>query len=237
MINSILSYEFRALRIIFSRFFQNYFSLIVVLVGITFASATIVLIPVIGLFINSYLITYVETGKSDILASFKKANLTFDRFLSIIITSSLATVIKAVGFAFFYIPGLIFSYTLAPVSYLITTNDTIKTSDVIEQSFNKMKGHKIKLFLLEALNLVVPFFIMVTLSGVFLLISTVTDQPFFLVFSFLIQAAYFVSLPLLFMASQLSKIMLFKDVFKGSEKQKDDSNVKNQKKQIILDRI
>jgi hypothetical protein len=237
MKNSILTYEIRALRIIFSRFLKNYFSLFVVLLGITFAAATIVLIPVIGLFFNSYLITYVETGKSNIISSFKKANITFDRFLSILITGSLVGVIKSVGYTLFYVPGLIFSYALAPSKYLITINDKIKTSEVIEYCFKYMKGQKLKLFLLTILNVIVPFLIALVLGGISLLIYFNTNSSFFLVLGVFIVIVYFVSFPLLQMASQLSRIMLFKDAFKGTELIKDESNIKTQKKEITLERI
>jgi hypothetical protein len=235
MENSIFVYELRALKIVFSRFFRNYFGLVVVIIGISISYLTIILIPVANLFITSYFINYVETGKSNIMQSFKKTNLTVDRFLSLLITGSLKGVIKLVGYTLFYFPGLIFSYALAPVSYLFTVNENIKTSEVIEYSFKYMKGQKMRLFLLGILNSIIPLLIVGLLAGVSFLIYYNNGEVFFLGFSIFIAITYIISFPLLFIASNLSKIMLFKNAFKGIELQKEATVIKTSKKEIKLE--
>jgi hypothetical protein len=237
MNNSIIAYELRALNIVFSRFFRNYFGLIVVILGSGISILTVVLIPVLSLFLTSYFINYVETGKSNIMESFKKTNLTFDRFLSLIITGSLVGVIKLVGYTIFYFPGLVFSYALAPKNYLITVNENIKTSEVIELSFKYMKGHKFRLFLLGVLNTFVPIFIVILFGGISFLIYYNTGSNIFLVITITIVIIYVISLPLIFIATQLTRIMLFKNAFKGAELPKVTSVIKTSKKEINLEPI
>jgi hypothetical protein len=100
-----------------------------------------------------------------------------------------------------------------------------------------MKGQKIRLFLLTVLNLIVPFILALTTSAISFAIYYNFNSPFFLLIGVLFVIIYFVSFPLLQMASQLSRIMLFKDAFKGTELIKEESNSKTQKKEITLERI
>lgn len=65
------------------------------------------------------------------------------------ITMALKNLFVALGFLFFLIPGIIVSYGMEMVPYILADNPGMGIMDVIKASWNMMKGHKWELFVLD----------------------------------------------------------------------------------------
>lgn len=65
------------------------------------------------------------------------------------ITMALKNLFVALGFVFLIIPGLIVSYGMELVPYILADNPGMGIMDVIRTSWNMMKGHKWELFVLD----------------------------------------------------------------------------------------
>lgn len=65
------------------------------------------------------------------------------------ITMALKNLFVALGFICFIIPGIIVSYGMELVPYILADNPGMGIMDVIRASWNMMKGHKWELFVLD----------------------------------------------------------------------------------------
>ncbi len=65
------------------------------------------------------------------------------------ITMALKNLFVALGFICFIIPGIIVSYGMELVPYILADNPGMGIMDVIKASWNMMKGHKWELFVLD----------------------------------------------------------------------------------------
>ena len=65
------------------------------------------------------------------------------------ITMALKNLFVALGFVFLIIPGVIVSYGMELVPYILADNPGMGIMDVIRASWNMMKGHKWELFVLD----------------------------------------------------------------------------------------
>ena len=74
---------------------------------------------------------------------------TYKNYLNALVAYVLYGVIIAVGYFLFIIPGIIFTYMLSQVFYIIADNPQIGAIDILKKSTQMMKGYKWKLFCLH----------------------------------------------------------------------------------------
>ena len=74
---------------------------------------------------------------------------TYKNYLNALVAYVLYGVIIAVGYILFVIPGIIFTYMLAQIFYLLADNPQIGAVEVLKKSAEMMKGYKWKLFCLH----------------------------------------------------------------------------------------
>lgn len=74
---------------------------------------------------------------------------TYKNYLNALVAYVLYGVIIAVGYFLFIIPGIIFTYMLSQVFYIIADNPQIGAVDILKKSTQMMKGYKWKLFCLH----------------------------------------------------------------------------------------
>lgn len=74
---------------------------------------------------------------------------TYKNYLNALVAYVLYGVIIVVGYFLFIIPGIIFTYMLSQVFYIIADNPQIGAIDILKKSTQMMKGYKWKLFCLH----------------------------------------------------------------------------------------
>lgn len=115
-----------------------------------------------GLGTLSFLLTLFLFGPLEVSGrNFFKKNLTekaeldelnrgfVPKYWNNMITMALKNLFVALGFVFLIIPGLIVSYGMELVPYILADNPGMGIMDVIKASWNMMKGHKWELFVLD----------------------------------------------------------------------------------------
>lgn len=74
---------------------------------------------------------------------------TYKNYLNALVAYVLYGVILVVGYFLLVIPGIIFTYMLSQIFYIIADNPQIGAIDILKKSTAMMKGHKWKLFCLH----------------------------------------------------------------------------------------
>ena len=74
---------------------------------------------------------------------------TYKNYLNALVAYVLYGVILVVGYFLFIIPGIIFTYMLSQIFYLLADNPQIGAVEVLKKSAEMMKGYKWKLFCLH----------------------------------------------------------------------------------------
>lgn len=74
---------------------------------------------------------------------------TYKNYLNALVAYVLYGVIIVVGYFLFIIPGIIFTYMLSQIFFIIADNPQIEAIDILKKSTQMMKGHKWKLFCLH----------------------------------------------------------------------------------------
>lgn len=74
---------------------------------------------------------------------------TYKNYLNALVAYVLYGVILVVGYFLFIIPGIIFTYMLSQIFFIIADNPQIEAIDILKKSTQMMKGHKWKLFCLH----------------------------------------------------------------------------------------
>ncbi|MBQ6495078.1 MAG: DUF975 family protein [Bacilli bacterium] len=113
--------------------------------SITVPSSTVVkstllniLVGVVSGGYTKYILDFVRNGKFDtntIIETIK------EKWLNLLIAETLVSIIVAVGFALFVIPGIILTLAYAFVTYLVIDTD-VSGSDSLKKSREMMKGYK-----------------------------------------------------------------------------------------------
>ena len=106
------------------------------------------LMSILGGIINAgyikYIVNFVRTGKFD---SNDIINTVKNKWVDILISVALTTVIVAVGYALFVIPGIILSFAYTLAVFLVIDKD-VKGQDSLKKSREIMRGHKFECFVL-----------------------------------------------------------------------------------------
>ena len=74
---------------------------------------------------------------------------TYKNYLNALVAYVLYGVILVVGYFLFIIPGIIFTYMLSQIFFIIADNPQIEAIDILKKSTQMMKGYKWKLFCLH----------------------------------------------------------------------------------------
>jgi len=97
-----------------------------------------ILVGVVSGGYTKYILDFVRNGKFDtntIIETIK------EKWLNLLIAETLVSIIVAVGFALFVIPGIILTLAYAFVTYLVIDTD-VSGSDSLKKSREMMKGYK-----------------------------------------------------------------------------------------------
>ena len=149
---SIFSYHKEAYALAFSRIIPTYFIFVFILLMTLFAFSMPVLLPLVSMLSVLYLMRFKKAKRSDLKETVEGLDITINQYLILLITVFVKRVIITTGYVLFIVPGIIFSYALAPIAFLFANNQNYKSSEVIKTSIDGMKGYKFKLFLLTLLG-------------------------------------------------------------------------------------
>lgn len=82
-----------------------------------------------------------NAGKNTLFDGFKSG-----KYGRLFTTLLIGTLIEAVGFALFIIPGIILALMYSQVCFIMKDDENIKNMDALKLSADMMKGHKMELF-------------------------------------------------------------------------------------------
>ena len=219
---SVFNFHGEAYKIFFRNFFSNYFNYLVFGVFVLIASLNIILLPIVLLINTAYFVTFSERRGANLRGTIKNLDMDVNRYLNLFLISGLKRAVILTGYVLFLIPGIIFSFGLAPVSYNIIKKPDAKASEALMASWNSMKGFKWSYFaflLVGYLPLLIYLLIMYLLWWNFIPIT----NP--LLFSFLILLGL-ILIPAFLAELQLSKILFFDYI--SSEKTYSQNNFDTQ---------
>ena len=88
-----------------------------------------------------------------------------NRMATVILSAIVKAIILAIGSILFFIPGIIFSYMLRPLSFIIRDKTETSAFSAISMSIKLMKGHKLELFKID-LSLILWYLLNVITLGI-----------------------------------------------------------------------
>lgn len=135
-----------AFKISFLRLYKNIFKLLFFFVVTSFSAFSFILLPFALLAYEAMIHSLIRDGDVDFTYIISKLKMKWETYFGILIATSLSGVIIIAGFSLFIIPGIILTYALAPLIYVLLTNSEITGGEAVMYSINTMKGNKVKLF-------------------------------------------------------------------------------------------
>lgn len=73
----------------------------------------------------------------------------YDKFLNIAIVSAISSILVSIGYFLLVIPGIYLTLSFALAPYLMMKDKNLDPIEALKQSFNKMNGHRLDLFVFE----------------------------------------------------------------------------------------
>ena len=201
---NFVQYHVEAYKLVFKKGLMNLVKLLLFSVILILSLAVPVLTPIAMIASVSFFKAFLEKGEADLFETLKGVDMTADRYLRLLIASLLQIVVIAAGFALFFIPGIIFAFSLAPLFYIITEKPDMTTSEAFKSSFEVMNGNKVNLFMLRLLGAVVPL-------GISLVIAIFARLVPFI--GMILSLGYVLIMPLIFAEIMIVDIMFFKEIF------------------------
>lgn len=198
-----VNYHIEAYKLVFKKGFMNFVKLLLFSVILVISLVIPVLTPIALIASVSFFKAFLEKGEADLFETLKGVDMTADRYLRLLIAALLQVSIMLAGYFLFFIPGVIFTFALAPLFYIITLHPDITTSEAFKSSFDMMNGNKFNLFILRLLGAVVPF-VMSLVIAIFARLVPIIGAIFSL--------AYVVVLPLIFAEIMIVDMMFFRDL-------------------------
>jgi uncharacterized membrane protein len=159
MKKSSFAYIQQAFTIVRRNFKKNWFPLLFMFTATSIATISVVLAPFAPLILIGSVLQLIHEGELKLENILSDIKITFDRFFTLFVLNGLVAVIILTGFTLFIIPGIILSYSLAPVFYLALKHPNLDPGTLIKQSMAMMQGHKMRYFFL---NLVTALFVGLT---------------------------------------------------------------------------
>lgn len=178
MYKNSFGYFKESFNIVRKKFKKNWFSILFMFIATSVSSLTIVLAPFAPMILIGTVVQLIQGDDiqlNDVLANIK---FTFDKFFSLFVLNSFVFVIILTGYTLFIIPGIILSFSLAPVYYLAFKNPDADAGSVIKQAMELMKGHKMRFFKLQLLVGVLTYLYLAV--GFFLNVIPILGQIIFL---------------------------------------------------------
>lgn len=198
-----VNYHIEAYKLVFKKGFMNFVKLFLFSVILVISLVIPVLTPIALIASVLFFKAFLEKGEADLFETLKGVDMTADRYLRLLIAALLQIAIMLAGYFLFVIPGVIFTFALAPLFYIITLNPDITTSDAFKSSFDMMNGNKLNLFLLRLLGAVIPMVISLIISGV---------ARFVPIIGGILGLAYMIVLPLIFAEIMIVDMMFFREI-------------------------
>lgn len=203
-----VNYHVEAYKLVFKKGFMNFVKLLLFSVILVISLMIPVLTPIALIASVSFFKAFLEKGEADLFETLKGVDMTADRYLRLLIAALLQLAIMAAGYFLFVIPGVIFTFALAPLFYIITLHPDITTSEAFKSSFDMMNGNKLNLFLLRLLGAVIPMIISIFISGV---------ARFMPIIGGILGLVYLIVLPLIFAEIMIVDMMFFRDISKPKD--------------------
>lgn len=200
-----LNYHIEAYKLVFRKGFMNFVKLFLFSVILVISLAMPVLTPIALIASVSFFKAFLEKGEADLFETLKGVDMTADRYLRLLIAALLQFAIMLAGYFLFVIPGIIFTFALAPLFYIITLNPDITTSEAFKSSFDMMNGNKLNLFLLRVIGGVMPMIMSLLISGI---------ARFAPIIGGILGLAFMIILPLIFAEMMIVDMMFYKDISK-----------------------
>lgn len=179
MNKSSFDYIKQAFAIVRKNFSKNWFPLLFMFVATSLATVSIVLAPFAPLILIGSVLQLIDKGVIKLENILSELKITFDRYFTLLVLSGLVAIIILTGYTLFIIPGIILSYSLAPVYYLALVNPKQDPGTLIKQSMELMNGHKLRYFILDLVTGLVMGFV-VYVAPLILLLLAVVFSAFFL---------------------------------------------------------
>ncbi len=213
---SALDYFNHAKRKFFMNFFRNYFYALYFFALKIVIAFTVILSPLLTPFQWQFYKKMSNNEKHVFHDSFNEINLSVFYYFKIAFTLLVVYVIVTSGFLLL-IPGFIFFFALAPVPYLLAFYPETKTSALIKASMFVMKGHRLKLFVLQFVPIIIVLFLYYLTASLFTAIISSSSSGFiyyfFIVLLSLATTAFILLFPMLFIIIKLASYRLFEDLF------------------------
>ncbi len=198
-----LNYHIEAYKLVFRKGFMNFVKLFLFSVILVIATVIPVLTPIALIASVSFFKAFLDKGEADLFETLKGVDMTADRYLRLLIAALLQISIMLAGYFLFVIPGIIFTFALAPLFYIITLNPDITTSEAFKSSFDMMNGNKLNLFLLRVLGGVVPMIMSLLISGI---------ARFMPIIGGILGLTFMIVMPLIFAEIMIVDMMFFKEI-------------------------